>query len=106
MYLLKTGKYSLRHYINTSHNTFEVLRKKGGTFEIFKNFFKNAQAIFKTFISYSITPKGIFCDRKRNLIFGLLRKKQKTLFSVDIVNFIVCYKINDEKTVLINNISE
>ena len=53
-------------------NTFEVLRKKGGTLEIFKNFFKNAAAIFKILISYSITPKGIFCDRKRNMIFGLL----------------------------------
>ena len=78
-YLMSTGRYSLRHYINNTHGTFEVLKKKGGRFDLIMNLFRSASAFLKNLYSFSIKTKGVFCDRRRKLLFGLLEKKIYTI---------------------------
>ena len=106
MFILNTGRYSLHHHVNNSHNTYEVIRKKGGNLELFKNCFRSMWAVAKLCYSYKMKVKGMFCDRKRKLLFGLVEKKTWTIWQTEIQNFIICYQITDSSIKFIYNISE
>lgn len=92
-FVMKTGRYSLKHYINNTHGISEVLKKKGGRFDLIMNLFRSAGAFLKNFYSFSIKTKGMFCDRRRKLLFGLLEKKTYTIMGREYKTFVVCYRV-------------
>lgn len=105
--MCKTGRYTIRNYINSSHNTFELLSNKGGKLGPILNLASNIKQLSMYLFPSTITTEGIFCDSKKELLFALLVKNTKLVFGQDRQVFVVCYSIRQgEKAKLLHKMSQ
>jgi hypothetical protein len=70
--LYKTGKYTIKNYVNSASNTFEVFSNKQGKFSTFLNFAACVTQASKYLLPSKIEGRCVVIDRKRQLLFALL----------------------------------
>ena len=92
--------------MNSSRNTFELMLKRDGVVSMAKSILRNINQLSKTIYPSHIETLALFCDRKREKLFALLKKTTKTILSSERRKFVVCYDIGNGKFELLHKFSE